>query len=93
MLLFRRLTPARSHRSMSLFNFTQAGRRDAAVVPPFISDIKAMINPNKHPFYEHSAEFSQQNSKGEIVGRSACWKTNRITATMMSAARTFICLT
>lgn len=40
-------------------------------VPPFISDIKAMINPNKHPFYEHSeAEFFvARNSKGEIVGR------------------------
>lgn len=40
-------------------------------VPPFISDIKAMINPNKHPFYEHSeAEFFvAKNSKGEIVGR------------------------
>jgi len=23
-------------------------------VPPFISDIKMMMNPNKHPFYEHS---------------------------------------
>ncbi len=23
-------------------------------VPPFISDIKTMMNPDKHPFYEHS---------------------------------------
>ena len=40
-------------------------------VPPFISDIQAMLNRNKHPFYEHSeAEFFvAKNGKGEVVGR------------------------
>jgi len=42
-------------------------------VPPFISDIKVMMNPNKHPFYEHSdAEFFMaKNGSGEVVGRIA----------------------
>jgi hypothetical protein len=39
-------------------------------VPPFISDIKAMLNRNKHPFYEHSdADFFVIKQKGEVVGR------------------------
>ncbi len=40
-------------------------------VPPIISDIKTMMNPDKHPYYEHSeAEFFvAKNDKGEIVGR------------------------
>ena len=40
-------------------------------VPPFISDIQAMLNRNKHPFYEHSeAEFFvAKDRKGEVVGR------------------------
>lgn len=41
-------------------------------VPPFISDIKMMMNPNKHPFYEHSdAEFFIARRDGEVVGRIA----------------------
>jgi len=41
-------------------------------VPPFVSDIKTMLNPNKHPFYEHSdAEFFVARQDGEIVGRIA----------------------
>jgi hypothetical protein len=41
-------------------------------VPPFIDDIKTMMNPNKHPFYEHSdAEFFVARHNGEIVGRIA----------------------
>jgi hypothetical protein len=41
-------------------------------VPPFISDIKLMMNPNKHPFYEHSeADFFIAKRDGEVVGRIA----------------------
>ena len=41
-------------------------------VPPFISDIKTMMNPDKHPFYEHSvADFFVARKNGEMVGRIA----------------------
>jgi hypothetical protein len=39
-------------------------------VPPFMSDIKMMLNRTRHPFYEHSdADFFVVKKKGEIVGR------------------------
>lgn len=39
-------------------------------VPPFYTDIKTMLNPQKHPFYEHSdAEFFVARQDGKIVGR------------------------
>jgi hypothetical protein len=40
-------------------------------VPPFYDDIRTMLNPNKHPYYEHSdAEFFvAKNDSGEVVGR------------------------
>lgn len=41
-------------------------------VPPFIVDIKTMMNPAKHPFYEHSdAEFFIAEREGRVVGRIA----------------------
>lgn len=41
-------------------------------VPPFYSDIRMMMNPNKHPFYEHSdADFFLAERNGEVVGRIA----------------------
>jgi GNAT superfamily N-acetyltransferase len=41
-------------------------------VPPFITDQKTMLNPAKHPFYEHSvAEFFIAKRDGEVVGRIA----------------------
>jgi GNAT superfamily N-acetyltransferase len=41
-------------------------------VPPILSDIKLMLNKNKHPFYEHSdAEFFFARINGEMVGRIA----------------------
>ena len=41
-------------------------------VPPFIGDIKLMLNPDKHPFYEHStADFYLATRGEEIVGRIA----------------------
>jgi GNAT superfamily N-acetyltransferase len=41
-------------------------------VPPFIVDIKMMMNPDKHPFYDHSeAEFFIAEQDGQAVGRIA----------------------
>lgn len=41
-------------------------------VPPFISDVKTMMNPAKHPFYDHSeAEFFYAERDGKVVGRIA----------------------
>ena len=41
-------------------------------VPPFIMDVKTMLNPDKHPYYEHSdAEFFIAEKNGEVVGRIA----------------------
>ncbi len=41
-------------------------------VPPFIVDVKTMLNPDKHPYYEHSdAEFFIAERNGEVVGRIA----------------------
>jgi len=41
-------------------------------VPPIVSDIKLMLNKNKHPFHEHSdADFFVARNNGEMVGRIA----------------------
>lgn len=41
-------------------------------VPPFLSDVRTMMNPDKHPYYEHSdAEFFIAERDGEVVGRIA----------------------
>jgi len=41
-------------------------------VPPFITDIKTMMNPAKHPYYDHSdAEFFIAEKDGVAVGRIA----------------------
>jgi len=41
-------------------------------VPPFITDVKKMMNPDKHPYYEHSdAEFFLVEKDGKAVGRIA----------------------
>lgn len=41
-------------------------------VPPFIIDVKMMLNRKKHPFYEHStADFFVAKRDGKIVGRIA----------------------
>ncbi len=41
-------------------------------VPPFLMDIRAMLNPKKHPFYEHSeADFFVARRDGKIAGRIA----------------------
>jgi hypothetical protein len=41
-------------------------------VPPFIVDIRTMMNPDKHPYYEHSdAEFFIAEREGQVVGRIA----------------------
>lgn len=39
-------------------------------VPPFIADVKTMLNRKKHPFYEHSdAEWFVVKRDGKLVGR------------------------
>jgi hypothetical protein len=41
-------------------------------VPPFRVDVKTMMNPEKHPYYEHSdAEFFIAEQEGDVVGRIA----------------------
>jgi len=41
-------------------------------VPPFIADVKTMMNPEKHPYYDHSdAEFFIAEKDGKDVGRIA----------------------
>ena len=41
-------------------------------VPPFVSDVRTMLNPENHPYYEHSdAEFFIAERQGEVVGRIA----------------------
>ena len=41
-------------------------------VPPFYTDLKMMLNRNKHPFYEHSdADFFVVKNSKNIVGRIA----------------------
>ncbi len=41
-------------------------------VPPFIVDVKTMMDPKKHPYYEHSdAEFFIAENNGAFVGRIA----------------------
>ena len=53
------------------FNY-QLYRKCPQWVPPFYSDMKTMLNPNKHPFYEHSeADFFIATRGDEVVGRVA----------------------
>ena len=41
-------------------------------VPPFISDVRTMLDKHKHPFYEHSeADFFIAKRGKEVVGRIA----------------------
>jgi len=41
-------------------------------VPPFVSEARAQLDANRHPFYEHSeAAFFLAIEKGEVVGRIA----------------------
>jgi GNAT superfamily N-acetyltransferase len=47
-------------------------------VPPIISDIKLMLNREKHPFYEHSdADFFIASRDGTDVGRVAAMENTR----------------
>jgi hypothetical protein len=41
--------------------------------PPFVNDIKLMLNRKKHPFFEHSLAdfFLARDEKGKVVGRIA----------------------
>lgn len=41
-------------------------------VPPILLDAATQLNPDKHPYYEHSdADFFLAESEGEVVGRIA----------------------
>jgi hypothetical protein len=41
-------------------------------VPPFVNDVRAQLDPNHHPFYEHSeAAFFLALEGDEVVGRIA----------------------
>jgi len=41
-------------------------------VPPFESEMDLVLNPSKHPFYQHStAKFFMALSEGDVVGRLA----------------------
>ncbi len=40
-------------------------------VPPFIVDVKTMMNPDKHPYYEHSTQNSSLQKRWKVVGRIA----------------------
>ena len=46
--------------------------------PPFVNDIKLMLNREKHPFYEHSDAdfFVARQSDGKMVGRIAAMINN-----------------
>jgi hypothetical protein len=45
---------------------------NAQWVPPIISDAKAVLNRNKHPFYQHSdADFFLAERDGRVAGRIA----------------------
>jgi hypothetical protein len=47
-------------------------------VPPFIVDAKKQLDPQKHPFYEHSdADFFMATRNGEVVGRVAVLENKR----------------
>lgn len=42
-------------------------------VPPIISDLKAQMNPNKHPFYAHSeADFFSGSARRARCGAHLC---------------------
>ena len=46
-------------------------------VPPFFSEMKAILNRNKHPFYKHStAEFFIVEEGVDVLGRIAILKNN-----------------
>jgi GNAT superfamily N-acetyltransferase len=41
-------------------------------VPPFVSEIRTQLDPQRHPFYQHSdAAFFVVEEQGEVVGRIA----------------------
>jgi GNAT superfamily N-acetyltransferase len=47
-------------------------RKSALWVPPFVNDIRAQLDPRRHPFYQHSeAAFFLALEGDEVVGRIA----------------------
>ena len=49
-------------------------------VPPLQSELRTVLNPQKHPFYKHSeARFFLAKNSGHIVGRIAAIINNNYT--------------
>jgi len=49
--------------------------------PPFVNDVKLMLNRKKHPFYEHSdGQFYVAKKDGKVVGRLAILVNNPFNA-------------
>ena len=47
-------------------------RDSAQWVPPFVGEVRAQLDPNRHPFYQHSeAAFFLALEGDEVVGRLA----------------------
>jgi hypothetical protein len=60
-------------------------------VPPFWTDIRAMMNPKKHPYYDHSdADFFIAVRDGKSVARRAA--INRSMHTIRQRKYSFTCL-
>lgn len=74
------IQPVRSHREkMNFIQFPwQVYNGDPHWVPPLIIDMKEIMNPKKHPFYEHSeVEFFLAHNNGQVLGRIAAIKNGR----------------
>jgi hypothetical protein len=47
-------------------------------VPPFVEEARVQLNPQKHPFYQHSgAAFFLAQEKGQVLGRVAVLENRR----------------
>jgi len=69
----RRLDPA-SRRDVRLYiDFPFRLYRESPLwVPPFVNDVRAQLDPRRHPFYQHSeAAFFMAVENDEVVGRIA----------------------
>ena len=68
-----RLDPTNQRDVRRYIDFPFRLYRDSALwVPPFVSEVRDQLDPNKHPFYQHSqAAFFLALEDGEVVGRVA----------------------
>jgi len=72
-LHIHRLDPTNRRDVRRYIDFPFRLYRDSALwVPPFVSEVRDQLDPNKHPFYQHSqAAFFLALEEGEVVGRVA----------------------